>query len=406
MSTPHQENQLVQIVSSRSWLTLLGIGLIITAALVWAFIGTIPTTVSGTGVLIRGGRTSPIISQASGFVTSFNIKIGDHVKVGQIVATIRQPLLAVQILDQKLAVSNAQKHLESIKLEENELFKAHKESLKQQTTSAEEAILANKKQLETLNDIVKAQEELLKEGLIPLTSLMQLRSQRDTANLNILTANSQIKQIKMDDVSESNSITEKITQAELSLQQEKDKLYEFETQLRESSEVKCEVAGVVISLLSGVHREIRSGEQIAEIENEDLEMQGLLFFPLGPGKEIFPEMLVKISPDTAPVDEYGYMIGRVKDIGRSAQTMESAMALIANQTFVEQYVGHVPMIRVDVRLEKNEMTPSQFKWTSSKGPSTAISGGTPCHALVIVKNEHPIELMIPLLKKVVVGDAR
>lgn len=52
LSSPEQLDQLMQIVTPRSWLPLSALGLLLTCGLVWSFLGRIPVTTTGQGVLV------------------------------------------------------------------------------------------------------------------------------------------------------------------------------------------------------------------------------------------------------------------------------------------------------------------------------------------------------------------
>ena len=78
LSSPEHLDQLVRIVPPLGWLSLLAILVIISGALLWGFIGSVPTTVSGQGILLRGGKISSINSLGSGQLATLSVKIGDY----------------------------------------------------------------------------------------------------------------------------------------------------------------------------------------------------------------------------------------------------------------------------------------------------------------------------------------
>lgn len=52
LSSPEQLDQLMRIVSPRSWLPLAALGGLLACGLVWSFVGRIPVTTTGRGVLV------------------------------------------------------------------------------------------------------------------------------------------------------------------------------------------------------------------------------------------------------------------------------------------------------------------------------------------------------------------
>jgi len=110
-------------------------------------------------------------------------------------------------------------------------------------------------------------------------------------------------------------------------------------------------------------------------------------------------MVAQISPAMAPVDQYGYLVGRVTNVGDVPATEGSIQARLAN-TSVINYVSEAgPVLEVSVLADEDPKTHSGFRWSSSKGPPFEIPSGTTCEARVVVRQTRPIELVIPLLKK-------
>jgi HlyD family secretion protein len=60
-------------------------------------------------------------------------------------------------------------------------------------------------------------------------------------------------------------------------------------------------------------------------------------------------------------------------------------------------------IRVVVSLERDLSTPTGYKWSSRRGPEIQIDSNTICSAKVSVKEQAPITLVIPVLKKFLLG---
>ena len=110
-------------------------------------------------------------------------------------------------------------------------------------------------------------------------------------------------------------------------------------------------------------------------------------------------MPLQLSPETVRVDRYGYILGRVEDVGEVPATEGSMMAVVANKSLVAAVSGGGTVLRVAGGLELDAPTPSGFQWSSSQGPPFGIYSGTLCKARAVTREVRPIELAIPLLKK-------
>lgn len=81
-------DRLVTVTHPRAWLTLGAVAALIITAVVWASIGRLATTVSGEGMLLRGGHTLRVVSPYGGQLATLDVGLGDRVSVGQPVATV------------------------------------------------------------------------------------------------------------------------------------------------------------------------------------------------------------------------------------------------------------------------------------------------------------------------------
>jgi len=78
LSSPEQLDQLMQIVTPKSWVPLGTLGVLVLAGLIWSVVGRIPITVSGQGLLVEDAdREGELIG-----VTYFAKADGDRIQPG------------------------------------------------------------------------------------------------------------------------------------------------------------------------------------------------------------------------------------------------------------------------------------------------------------------------------------
>ena len=97
LSSPEQLNLLMRVTDGKGWLALLACGLILATALVWGVFGRVPTKVTGSGILLPLGGLAGLVAVADGQLTTLEVKPGDQVTRGQVVARLAQPDLVNQI---------------------------------------------------------------------------------------------------------------------------------------------------------------------------------------------------------------------------------------------------------------------------------------------------------------------
>ncbi len=78
------------MATPRGWLSLTAIGGLLIAVLVWSVFGRIPTTITGKCILLPPRGVDEVYATGSGFVTEVDVKEGDLVEPGQIVARIEE----------------------------------------------------------------------------------------------------------------------------------------------------------------------------------------------------------------------------------------------------------------------------------------------------------------------------
>lgn len=89
LASPEQLDLLMPITRPRAWVALVGIGLLLIAALVWSVFGSIKTVVDGYGFLDRASGVVNVVAPAVGWVESVSAKVGETVEQGQVLALIR-----------------------------------------------------------------------------------------------------------------------------------------------------------------------------------------------------------------------------------------------------------------------------------------------------------------------------
>ncbi|MHB9094535.1 MAG: NHLP bacteriocin system secretion protein, partial [Eubacteriales bacterium] len=97
LASPEQLDELIKVTSPRAWLALIAIGCILISAIVWGFLGSIPTKIEGQGILLNNGGVFSLQHHTSGQVVDVRFKLGDMVKKGDVVARIELPQLVEKI---------------------------------------------------------------------------------------------------------------------------------------------------------------------------------------------------------------------------------------------------------------------------------------------------------------------
>ncbi len=253
LSSPERLDQLMQVVSPKSWLPLLALGSMLGVAVLWSIYGTIPITVEGKGVLIYPRKVVSLQSTSSGQLLALNVKVGDFVKKGQILATIDQSELQKQLQQQKNKLKEIKEQNQKANLLQKQGIIQEKNTIEQQRQNA----IAQIKNLEALSPVLKQksresiQQQRLQfqqritelEALSPVLkqkSRESLQSQSQSLLQQIQTAKAQIPvlQKRAENLKrlflEERAITQDVfLQAEQAYNKNLSEISQLETQLKE-----------------------------------------------------------------------------------------------------------------------------------------------------------------------------
>jgi HlyD family secretion protein len=76
---------------------------------------------------------------------------------------------------------------------------------------------------------------------------------------------------------------------------------------------------------------------------------------------------------------------------------------LRNEDLVKSLCAGGAPIVVTIALSPDRATPSGYRWSSGSGPPIAIQSGTICSAAVVIRKQTPASLVLPFLKKHLLG---
>lgn len=91
LSSPEELDRLITVTTPGGWLALLALLLLLSAFVVWGWFGSIRTTVSGEGILLRGDRIETVELSVSGQVTNIFVAPNELVQRGERIANVYNP---------------------------------------------------------------------------------------------------------------------------------------------------------------------------------------------------------------------------------------------------------------------------------------------------------------------------
>jgi HlyD family secretion protein len=459
LSSPERLDQLLRVVSPKSWISLATFGCLVISGFAWSIFGRIPFTVEGRGVLIYPGKVVPLQSSITGQVKTLNVEAGDFVKQGEVIATIERVDLRQQLqLAREKLQQLQQQNLQALSLlkkrqdTDQQSITQQRETLTQKLTSLQQLtpLLQSKSQSEialegqnlkqrlktltrlqpTFQKRLTKRRQLINQGAISDDTLLQTQQEYIENLNNIEDVKLQLKQIETKKVEalqkywdnlnqiknvkaqlqELSSKKANTTQQDLEattarqkeIQEQKRTITGLQQQIKDNSSIISQHTGKVLETLISPGQVLDSGTRLANINlgKPSDELVSITYHSVADGKKIQTEMGMQITPQTVKRERFGGIIGEVTQVSAFPIAKAAAINTVGNAEVVEGLVANNKegLIQVVATLKPDDQTYSGYEWSSSAGPQLKISPGTTTIARVTVEERAPITFVLPILR--------
>lgn len=402
LSSPEQLDELMHTTGTRGWIALAALWLLLGVGIVWGFVGQLPESVVGSGILTRAGGVLEVVNQAPGRVADLNVRVGDAVHPGQVVAVVEQPTLRAQLGEarqQLAALQNEQAQGLGYRAADAQLQRAR---LGEQRGSLQGTIEASRQVVASLEERMHAQEQLVEQGLITRSTLLATRQQVDQAREKVRTAQAQLADLEVQRLGHDFELDERQRDAGRRLEQQRAEVARLEREYRRAAEVTSPYAGRVLELIAEPGKMVGTGDAVLTLDRagrDARELEAVVYVPAQFGKRVRPGMRIQVAPATVRAEEFGMITGRVTSVSAYPATPRGMQRMLKNDQLVSALSGGGAPYEVHATLALDPATPSGYRWTSSHGPPLTIQSGTLAGAQVIVDSQRPIARVIPLLRR-------
>lgn len=430
LSSPEELDQRLTVVSPVGWIALIAVAVLVCAALIWGFFGSIANKAVGSGIIISGGGITSVIHHANGQITDLSIKDGDYVGKGQVIIRIDQSQLIVNINKYKEDLAAAKSiNLDNLELNNSklnfnvygkigEIFKDYETRVASLNTQkvyyyteknkAEYALEQSRIQYEDSLAAFNNIKILYENGAVAKVSYDEAKSKLTIAelahnanqrNLDALPL-SQLKESEANCAAQRQWLKDTISVSIIDLE---NNIKKMQRDLMNNSEVVANVSGRVLEMKVKKGDIVRAGGVICTIAEEKEQtdtLEAVVYVPVQDGKKIIPGMEVNISPSTVKKEENGFMLGNVVYVSEYPASAQRMMLTLGNSELVRQLMGDGAPIEVQVKLVMDNRTKSGYKWSTAEGPALLIDDGTFCTGEVKVEEKRPISMVIPFIKKI------
>jgi HlyD family secretion protein len=402
LASPEQLDQLLRVTGARGWLALLAVSALLAVAAAWSVLGRVPTTVSGTGILVSRGNPMEVVASNGGTLMDVKVQVGDEVSAGQVIADVAQPDLAEQLRRSRDELAELRDQQAVLDRRDQVARDLEMKAISQLRTAITEYMATAEKRRGTLQNIVAKHRGLAARGVANEAEVLAVEQNLDQIDKEIAESRVRLKELVAREEHLEQTLRRDALGRQLRINDVKRTVAGLEERLERTSHVVSPFSGRVAEVrVSRRYTEIKTGTPILLLvpggEQEDLV--AVVYVPAAEGKQLAEGMRVEVCPSTVRREEYGYLVGEVVAVAELPTTEQAMQARLSDAGLVQAFVktSGIPL-EVQVRLRPDRGTPSGYEWSSRGGPPTRLSRGTLCTASFVVKEQRPASLAIPLLK--------
>ncbi len=396
---PEQLDSFIRLTSPVGWVVLIIIALILLAVTIWGFLGSIPVRVLGQGVIVTQDSLSYTLNaKASGTVKKISVKTGEYVNKDAPLVTIEFPIMDVDLDNLRKKLEDLEQYLKQEQSFNHKDIEQRRENMKQIIQSLQKSIADTEKHLEYQRSLLATREDELSKGYVTRQQVEVTRTQIYSLEEEVRSSRSKIEEARIAFVEYENANHKTIRQIKQEILATRSQLREEQREHKIDHLILSPIDGFVAEIDTELGAFVEANEQVAVIRRIGEDFQALSFFKIKDGKKIKPGMLANVSPTSVERDLYGSIRGKVVSVSVLPESEAGLGEALDNSILVQEIISAGAVLRVVIELEETPETFSGLKWTSSDGPPVKISVATIASSSVTVREEAPINFVIPIFK--------
>ncbi|MEM0921718.1 MAG: NHLP bacteriocin system secretion protein [Pseudomonadota bacterium] len=395
MASPERTDRAVRLVGSPGWLILGAFLVSLGFGSIWAIATEAAVKVAATGLFIDRGGLVEVISIAEGQIERLEIRPGDLVETGQVVAVLSRAELVRELTAAEAQLADDEERFARLKA-----FNAEQALREERTDTRRLATIAETRA------VLEQRKALLQEKEANTSRLVErqvvLRDRLIDAQIAVSDVQERLSALDEEEMRLRLGRDERESERQLTLLDEKLGIEEQErliarltSRLGEQRVVRSTHAGRVVELKLNPGDLIQPGSALATLAPEQSDIVALLYVPPADGKRVEIGMLAEIAPTTVEREVYGHMLGEVIFVSPLPATPEGMRRVLQNDQLVSQLSADGAPIEVRVALKTDPATTTGFAWSASQGPLRGIGAGALIDGKVVIDHTPLVDLVIP-----------
>ena len=398
-ASPDELDHLVAITKPADWILAAVVTVALGAALVWGIYGRVPSRVSGQGILVGSGRVVDAVSAAEGRLASLSISVGDHVERGQLIAQISQTDIEQKYANAVETYKERQREHDDMAANVRSELAAKASNFEKLEAAFNKVIEATGQRVQSLDLDVKNLEQLMAKGLTTRKTLDDRRLELTEAQQRRMDSQNEILKLHAQKADLQTQREHELQQAEFAANNARREMQALAGTLGRNSQILSPIAGRVVEIKISTGSVLAVGTPVVLIEDEGSKLEAMVYIPAEQGKSVKPGSQVRIAPSTVKREEFGTMIGTVSSVSEFPVTPQGMTAVLHNEQLVKVFSHDGAPYAIAVSLERDETAPSGYRWAVGKGPEVRLTSGTLVQAEITTRNRRPLDLVVPLIRK-------
>lgn len=389
----------LRVVGRMEWLAGLLCLTLCIAVVVWASLARYRETVEGPGILVRsGGVFIGINAPKAGWIDGL-VPAGQKVEANQLVASLTTPEEDARVADLERRIAQIEDQRAAITQRYETRIAAETHAQQRRREELEESVEMTRRRIAEAESTLANRELLFSRGTGTIDRVQEARER-------LFSARSSLSHTQAELAALNSAILAIGGQRDQELEANHRQILDLKGQLEQArlaralaNEIRAPRDGVVALVPVTMNALVAAGQRIVTLETGGNRLEALFFVPGDMGKRIVPGMEVRLSPTTAPREEYGMILGTVVSVSPQPEGQAEIAERLGNPELARLMARSGAPFEVRATLESAPDDSGRYAWTSSRGQEIALSSGLLLTASVTVRRAPPITLVIPALRR-------
>jgi HlyD family secretion protein len=399
LSSPDQLDRLITLTSPLGWAAAAAVVVLVAAIAGWSIFGSVATRVSGAGILVlRGGSVFDAMAPAAGVLTRV-AAVGSSVAKGEVVATLDDTQAEQDLQHARNVLREQEQDLAQLVARFDREIAARRQVNTLQRENLNQIITAARQRRDFYSEALRTDQPAAAKGYITRRFVQETRQQVDAADQDLRRASADLLRLQAEELDLGGRRDQEVDRQQEKVNAARRAVEELTIRLARTTQITSAIAGEVTEVKAGVGTVVAAGRPILSIETEGEGIEMILYVPPEHGKKIVPGMEVRIEPATVKKEEFGTLLGRVREISPFPASPEGMLAVLQNRELVARFTRHGAPYAARIELIREPKTVSGYAWSAGRGPPVTLSSGTTAAAEITVRRQAPITLVLPFLQE-------